>query len=145
MRAVIQRVKQASVRVEGEMVGSISQGLLVFLAIHQDDTEDKIEKMARKLVQLRIFENEEGKMSRSVQDIEGSILLVSQFTLYGDCSEGNRPSFITSARPEKAIPFYEAVIEKIRTLGITVETGRFGQMMEVALINDGPTTIILDI
>ena len=145
MRAVIQRVKQASVRVEGEVVGSINQGLLVLLAIHQDDTQDKIEKMARKLVQLRIFENEDGKMSRSVQDVGGSILLVSQFTLYGDCSEGNRPSFIASARPEKAIPFYEAVIEKIRVLGISVETGRFGQMMEVALINDGPTTIILDI
>ena len=145
MRAVIQRVKHASVTVDGETVGSINQGLLVLLAIHQDDTEDKIEKMARKLVQLRIFENEEGKMSRSVQDAGGSILLVSQFTLYGDCSEGNRPSFITSARPEKAIPFYEAVIEKIRTLGITLETGRFGQMMEVVLINDGPTTIILDI
>lgn len=84
-------------------------------------------------------------MSRSVQDIEGSILLVSQFTLYGDCSEGNRPSFITSARSEKAIPFYEAVIEKIRMLEIFVETGRFGQMMEVELLNDGPTTIVLDL
>ena len=145
MRAVIQRVKHASVTVDGETVGSINQGLLVLLAIHQDDTEDKKEKMAKKLVQLRIFENEEGKMSRSVQDVGGSILLVSQFTLYGDCSEGNRPSFIQSARPEKAIPFYEGVIEKIRVLGIPVETGRFGQMMEVDLLNDGPTTIVLDI
>lgn len=144
MRSVIQRVKQASVTIDEEMVGKIDQGLLVLFAVHVDDTDDKIEKMAQKILKLRIFEDEEGKMNRSVIDVSGSILVVSQFTLYGDASSGNRPSFIESARPEKAIPMYEAFVGAVKQGGLNVETGKFGAEMDVALINDGPVTIILD-
>ncbi|NQV89620.1 MAG: D-tyrosyl-tRNA(Tyr) deacylase [Parcubacteria group bacterium] len=145
MKAVVQRVKRASVTVDGEVTGSIDQGLLVFLGIHQDDTDEMIEKMAGKIAKLRIFEDEEGKMSRSVEDIGGSVLMVSQFTLYGDVRKGNRPSFIESARPEKAEPMYEAVVESIRGLGLPVETGRFTAMMDVELVNDGPVTILIEL
>ncbi len=144
MRSVIQRVKQASVTVDGENIGQIDQGLLVLFAVHVDDTDDKVEKMAQKILKLRIFEDEEGKMNRSVTDVSGSILVVSQFTLYGDAFSGNRPSFIESARPEKAIPMYEAFVEALKKSGLNVETGKFGAEMDVELINDGPVTIILD-
>ena len=144
MRSVIQRVKQASVMIDGEVVGKIDQGLLVLFAVHVDGTDDKIEKMVQKILKLRIFEDEEGKMNRSVTDVSGSILVVSQFTLYGDASSGNRPSFIESARPEKAIPMYEAFVEALKKSGLNVETGKFGAEMDVELINDGPVTIILD-
>jgi len=144
MRCVIQRVKHASVTVDREIIGQIDQGLLVLFAVHVDDTDDKIEKMAQKILKLRIFEDKEGKMNRSVTDYSGSILVVSQFTLYGDATSGNRPSFIESARPEKAIPMYEAFIEMLKQSGLKVETGRFGAEMDVALVNDGPVTILMD-
>lgn len=145
MKAVIQRVKQSSVTVDGQVVGKIDQGLLVLLAIHKDDNEAMIEKMADKIVNLRVFEDEQGKMSRSVQDVGGSVLIVSQFTLYGDVRKGNRPSFTESARPEKAEPYYEGVVQAIRAQGLQVETGVFAAMMDVSLINDGPVTIIVDL
>ncbi|MDD5290829.1 MAG: D-aminoacyl-tRNA deacylase [Patescibacteria group bacterium] len=144
MRAVIQRAKEAEVKVGGKIIGKISKGLLVLLAIHQDDTEDKIEKLATKIINLRIFADKADKMNLSVKDVKGEILVVSQFTLYGDTSKGNRPSFIESAKPEKAVPYYEKFVEKIKNNGIKTETGEFGAMMEVSLINDGPVTIIID-
>lgn len=145
MRAVIQRVKNANVKVEGEVVGDINQGLLVLLAVHIDDTEDMIIKMAEKVLKLRIFSDKEDKMNLSLKDVGGEILVVPQFTLYGNCNKGNRPSFIESARPEKAIPMYEKFVKYVREQGIKVATGEFGAMMEVELINDGPTTIIIDL
>jgi len=144
MRAVIQRVKNAEVKIDGKIVGKIGKGLLVLLAVHQDDTEDKIEKMATKIINLRIFADEEDKMNLSVKDVGGEILVVSQFTLYGDISKGNRPSFIESAKPDKAVPYYEKFVEKIKVSGLKTATGEFGAMMEVSLINDGPVTIIID-
>ncbi len=144
MRAVIQRVKEAEVKVDGKTIGKISKGLLVLLAIHQDDTEDKIEKMATKIINLRIFGDKDEKMNLSVKDVGGEILVVSQFTLYGDTSRGNRPSFIESARPEKAIPYYKKFVEKIKDSGLKTATGEFGAMMDVNLVNDGPVTIIID-
>lgn len=145
MRAVIQRVKQASVVIDGEVVGEISQGLLVLLAVHVNDTSDKVEKMAGKLLKLRIFEDEQGKMNRSVEDIDGSLLVISQFTLYGDCSSGNRPGFTDSARPELAIPLYESVVTRLKESGLSVATGRFGADMQVSLVNDGPVTLMVDV
>jgi len=144
MRAVIQRVKEAEVKVDGKTIGKISKGLLVLLAIHQDDTEDKIEKMATKIINLRIFGDKDEKMNLSVKDVGGEISVVSQFTLYGDTSRGNRPSFIESARPEKAIPYYKKFVEKIKDSGPKTATGEFGAMMDVNLVNDGPVTIIID-
>jgi len=144
MRAVIQRVKEAEVKVDGKTIGKISKGLLVLLAIHQDDTEDKIEKTATKIINLRIFGDKDEKMNLSVKDVGGEILVVSQFTLYGDTSRGNRPSFIESARPEKAIPYYKKFVEKIKDSGPKTATGEFGAMMDVNLVNDGPVTIIID-
>ena len=145
MRAVIQRVKQSEVRIEGESVGSIDSGLLVFLAVHQEDTEEKVAKMADKVAHLRIFESEKGRMDLSVQDKQEEVLVVSQFTLYGDCRKGNRPSFVGSASPEKAEPLYERFIQNMKDKGIKVESGRFGEMMEVGLINDGPVTLEVEI
>jgi D-aminoacyl-tRNA deacylase len=145
MRAVIQRVKESSVTVDGEVVGKIDHGLLVLLAIHKDDNEAMIEKMATKIANLRIFEDDQGKMSRSVQDVSGSVLVVSQFTLYGDVRKGNRPGFTDSAHPDKAKPYYEKVVDKIRAQDLNVETGTFAAMMDVQLINDGPVTIIVDL
>ncbi|MDD5031750.1 MAG: D-aminoacyl-tRNA deacylase [Patescibacteria group bacterium] len=144
MRVVIQRVKEAEVKIDEKIVGEIGRGLLVLLAVYQDDTEDKIEKMAAKIINLRIFADKDDKMNLSVKDVKGEILVVSQFTLYGDTSKGNRPSFIESARPEKAVPYYEKFVEKIKTSGLKTETGKFGAMMEVGLVNDGPVTIIID-
>lgn len=145
MRAVIQRVKEAEVKISSKIVGKIGKGLLVLLAVHADDTEDKIEKMATKIINLRIFGDKDDKMNLSVRDVGGEILIVSQFTLYGDISKGNRPSFIESARPDKAVPYYEKFVEKIEGSGLKTETGEFGAMMEVSLINDGPVTVIIDL
>ncbi len=143
MRAVVQRVKRASVEVEGRVTGSIGHGLLVFLGIEEEDTAEDIKYVCDKVTNLRIFEDAEGKMNRSVLDAGGAVLLVSQFTLYGDARHGRRPSFSKAARPETAIPLYEQAIAALREQ-LKVETGEFQAMMEVSLINDGPVTILLD-
>lgn len=144
MKVVVQRVKKASVTVDNSITGSINEGLVVLLGIHQDDTSDKLDWIAEKIAKLRIFPDDEGKMNKSVQDISGSILLISQFTLYGDLKKGTRPSFIEAARPEVAIPLYEAMISQLEKNGLHVETGIFGAMMDVSLVNSGPVTIILE-
>ncbi len=145
MRAVIQKVKKASVESGGKIVGKIKKGFLVLLAIHIDDTEEKIRKMAEKIVKLRIFEDENEKMNKSLKDVNGEILVVSQFTLYGDCKKGNRPSFIESAKPDKALDYYEKFIKYLEKSDLKVEKGKFRNMMEVSLVNDGPTTLIVDL
>lgn len=144
MRAVVQRVSKASVTIDQQEVGKIDQGLVILLGIHEKDTQDDVDYLVKKIAQIRIFEDEQGKMNRSVEDVEGQILSVSQFTLFADTKKGNRPSFISAARPEIAIPLYEAFNEGIRNRGITVATGQFGADMAVSLINDGPVTIIID-
>lgn len=144
MRAVVQRVSKASVTIAQQEVGKIDQGLVILLGIHEKDTQDDVDYLVKKIAQMRIFEDEQGKMNRSVEDVEGQILSVSQFTLFADTKKGNRPSFISAARPETAIPLYEAFNEEIRNRGITVATGQFGADMAVSLINDGPVTIIID-
>lgn len=144
MRAVIQRVKSASVTVEGEVVSEIQVGLLVFLGVAQEDTAADVEYMASKVANLRIFEDDEGRMNLSILDIGGEALVVSQFTLCGDCRKGRRPSFIAAARPEKADPLYQAFMDEISRLGVPVKAGIFQAMMEVELINDGPVTMMLD-
>ncbi|RKU10232.1 D-tyrosyl-tRNA(Tyr) deacylase [Candidatus Poribacteria bacterium] len=144
MRAVIQRVKSASVTVEGEVVSEIQVGLLVFLGVAQEDTPADVEYMASKIANLRIFEDDEGRMNLSILDIGGEALVVSQFTLYGDCRKGRRPSFIHAARPEKADPLYQAFMDEISRLGVPVKAGIFQAMMDVELINDGPVTMMLD-
>jgi D-tyrosyl-tRNA(Tyr) deacylase len=144
MRVVVQRVRQARVTVGVEVVGEIGQGLLVLLGVTHDDTIDDARWLAEKTIGLRIFADDEGKMNRGVADIGGGVLVVSQFTLYGDCSKGKRPSFITAAPPEIAIPLYEAFVEAVRALGVPVATGRFGAMMNVELVNDGPVTLIVE-
>ena len=144
MRAVVQRVSAASVTVEGRKVGTIGPGLLVLLGVARGDTEKDGEDLAEKLAGLRIFEDEEEKMNRSVAQIGGSILLVSQFTLYGDVRHGRRPSFTQAAPPEEANRLYEDLAQKLRDKGLTVETGQFQAHMEVSLVNDGPVTILLD-
>ena len=143
MRAVVQRVKSASVSIEGSPVGAIGEGYMVLLGIEEKDTQKDLDYICEKLLGLRVFEDEAGKMNRSILDAGGSILLISQFTLYGDARKGRRPSFIRAARPETAIPLYGAAIERLRR-ELPVETGRFGAEMQVALINDGPVTILLD-
>ena len=140
MRAVVQRVLNASVAIGGTVKGEIGKGYLVLLGIEENDTEKDLDYIAEKLLGLRVFEDEAGKMNRSVLDAGGSILLVSQFTLYGDARKGRRPSFI---RAEKAIPLYEAMIARLRA-ALPVETGEFGADMQVSLVNDGPVTILLD-
>ncbi|HWL10469.1 MAG TPA: D-aminoacyl-tRNA deacylase [Planctomicrobium sp.] len=144
MRAVVQRVRSASVTVDGIVVGEIQQGFLVLLGIATDDTQDDVVYLAGKLCGLRVFEDDEGKMNRSIGESGGSMLIVSQFTLYGDCRKGRRPSFIEAARPELAKPLYESFIAEVRGQGISVETGIFQAQMDVALINDGPVTFMLD-
>lgn len=143
MRAVVQRVSCASVKVEGKLIGSIEEGYMVLLGIDEKDTESDLEYITDKLVNLRVFEDGEGKMNRSIIDIGGAVLLISQFTLYGDARKGRRPSFIRAARPEKAIPLYEAAIARLSEK-VHVETGEFGAEMKVELLNDGPVTILLD-
>ena len=144
MRAVIQRVKSASVTVEGTLVSEIRVGLLVFLGVAQEDTPADVDYMASKIANLRIFEDDEGRMNLSILDISGEALVVSQFTLYGDCRKGRRPSFIHAARPEKADPLYQAFMDEISRLGVPVKAGIFQAMMDVELINDGPVTMMLD-
>ncbi len=144
MRAVVQRVRSCRVVVAGETVGGIGHGLLVLLGVHVRDTADQVRWLADKIVGLRIFEDGEGKMNLSVADIGGAILVVSQFTLYGDCQKGRRPSFIDAARPEIAEPLYEAFVNAVKLHGISVATGRFGADMQVELVNDGPVTLVLD-
>lgn len=145
MRIVIQRVKSASVNVNGSTTGSIQRGLLVLVGIHETDGEEQADWCCRKLQKLRIFEDEEGKMNRSVTDINGGILVVSQFTLYGDVQKGNRPSFIEAARPDVAEPLYNYMVDKLeKEFKGPVETGTFGAMMDVSLINDGPVTLVME-
>jgi D-aminoacyl-tRNA deacylase len=144
MRAVVQRVRRAAVIIDGETVGAIEHGLLVLLGVTADDSPDDGRWLADKLAGLRIFNDDSGKMNRSVADIGGALLVVSQFTLYGDCRKGRRPSFLGAALPETAVPLYEAFVNALRSLGLPVETGRFGAMMQVELVNDGPVTLILD-
>ena len=144
MRAVLQRVSRASVVIDGETVGSLGRGLLVLLGVAPADTAAEAQWLAEKVAGLRIFNDEAGKMNRDVAEVGGALLVVSQFTLHGDCRKGRRPSFIGAAPPEIAIPLYEAFINALRGLGLPVQTGRFGAMMQVELVNDGPVTLILD-
>ncbi|GGF90848.1 D-aminoacyl-tRNA deacylase [Paenibacillus aceti] len=144
MKVVVQRCKAASVTVDDEVIGSIGQGLMLLVGITHDDTEKEAAYLAEKIAGLRIFEDEAGKMNLSVTDVGGSILSVSQFTLYGDCRKGKRPSFIAAARPEQAEPLYDRFNEMLREKGLTVETGQFGALMDVALTNWGPVTLVLD-
>jgi len=143
MRAVVQRVNGASVTIEGAVTGKIEKGYMVLLGIHENDTEKDLDYICDKLLNIRIFEDEEGKMNRSILDVGGAILLVSQFTLCGDARKGRRPGFSHAARPEKAIPLYEEATRRLRE-SLPVETGEFGADMQVALVNDGPVTILLD-
>ena len=143
MRAVVQRVSRAKVTVDGAVTGEIGIGLLVLLGVAEGDTQDDAIFLAEKLVGLRIFPDDEGKMNRDIHDVKGGMLIVSQFTLYGDCQKGRRPSFIDAARPEQAIPLYEDFINQVKAQGVPVATGVFGAMMEVELVNDGPVTLIL--
>ncbi len=144
MRAVVQRVSRASVKVNGELTGQITEGLLVLLGVGHDDTESDAAYLAEKIAGLRIFEDDAGKMNRSLTDVGGAVLAVSQFTLFGDVKKGKRPSFDAAARPEQARDLYERFVARIRALGLRCETGRFQETMEVELINHGPVTILLD-
>ena len=144
MRAVLQRVRRASVHVDGELIGQVGPGLLVLLGVTQSDTAEQGRWLADKIVTLRIFADDTGKMNRDVIESGGGVLVVSQFTLYGDCRKGRRPSFIDAAPPETAIPLYEAFIHAVKAHGVPVATGRFGAMMQVELVNDGPVTLIVD-
>jgi D-tyrosyl-tRNA(Tyr) deacylase len=144
MRAIIQRVSQASVSVHGERVGAIDQGLLVLLGVWQMDTPEDAIQLARKIAHLRIFDDADGKLNRSLLEVQGKMLVISQFTLYADCRKGRRPSFVEAARPELAKPLYEAFVAEARRQGASVETGEFQALMDVALVNRGPVTIILD-
>ncbi len=144
MRAVVQRVSRAQVTVNGEIVGKIGLGLLVLLGVGRDDSEADAIYLAEKIAGLRVFEDAEGKMNRNVQEADGSVLAVSQFTLYGDVRRGKRPSFDAAAPPERARQLYEFFVEQIRGTGLRCETGRFQEMMQVELVNEGPVTILLD-
>ena len=144
MKIVLQRVSSASVKVADEIVGSIDQGMLLLIGFSSNDTQDSILPTLEKIVKLRVFSDEEGKMNKSVLDLDGSALLVSQFTLYADTKKGNRPSFIEAARPEQAIPLYEFFIAEMKKRISKVETGIFGADMKVELVNDGPVTILFE-
>lgn len=144
MRFVVQRVAWASVEVEDKIISEIQKGFLVLIGISDQDTFAVADKLVNKLLGLRIFEDDQGKTNLSLHDVGGSLLLVSQFTLYADCKKGNRPSFINAARPERAIPLYEHIVEKCREKVNNVGTGIFGAYMKIELLNDGPFTIILD-
>ena len=144
MRAVIQRVKHSSVTVDGKVLGEIGDGLLVLLGITHTDTEKEVNWLASKVKDLRIFEDNEGKMNLGLEDIKGELLVISQFTLYGNCIKGRRPGFTEAARPDLAGPLYEKFLEKCRSFGIKTECGEFGADMKVALLNDGPVTMIID-
>lgn len=144
MKFVIQRVTHAEVEVEQEIIGSIQNGYLVLIGIAEDDNEEIADKLVKKLLGLRIFADENGKTNLSLKDVNGSLLLISQFTLYADCRKGNRPSFVNAGNPEKANELYEYIIEKCRDEVPDVQTGSFGADMKITLLNDGPFTIILD-
>ena len=144
MRLVVQKVSQSSVKIEGEIVGAIDKGYMVLVGITNGDDELLVEKMVDKLVNLRIFEDESDKLNLSLLDVGGSVLSISQFTLYANCKKGRRPSFIDAAKPDISSPLYDFFNKKLEEKGINVERGVFGAMMEVSLINDGPVTIILD-
>jgi D-tyrosyl-tRNA(Tyr) deacylase len=144
MRIVLQRVSRARVSVDGRVTGEIGAGLLLLVGFTEGDGDEALAWMAEKVVGLRIFPDEAGKMNRSVEEAGGAVLIVSQFTLYGDARKGRRPSFIEAARPETAIPLYERFVERMRATGRPVATGEFGAMMDVELVNDGPVTLILE-
>ena len=144
MRLVIQRVSEASVEIEGKINGEIKEGFMVLVGITNDDNKEVVEKIADKLIHLRIFEDENEKLNLSLMDVKGEILSISQFTLYANCKKGRRPSFLDAAKPDLSKPLYDYFNEYLTKKGVHVETGIFGAMMNVSLINDGPTTIILD-
>lgn len=144
MRAVVQRVERASVTVGGEVVGAIGPGLVALVGVTHDDDATHARKLAGKIAHLRVFDDEAGVMNRSLQDIAGGVLVVSQFTLYGDTSRGRRPSWIEAARPEQAEPLVDAVVQELRALGVDIETGVFRADMSVELVNDGPVTLLLE-
>ena len=144
MRAVLTRVSEASVTIDGQVHGAIEQGFLVLLGVTHEDTPEQVTKLADKLCGLRIFKDENGQMNRSLADAGGKLLVISQFTLYGNCKKGRRPDFLAAARPEIAIPLYEQFISACRAHGFDVETGVFGAYMQVHSVNDGPVTLILD-
>jgi D-tyrosyl-tRNA(Tyr) deacylase len=144
MRAVIQRVSQAAVQAEGEEVGDIGPGLVVLLGIHGSDTARELAWMSDKIINLRIFPDREGKMNKSLADIDGEMLIVSQFTLYGDCRKGRRPGYSEAARPEQAAALYEQFVSEVNKKGIRTATGQFQAYMQVSLVNDGPVTLMLD-
>ncbi|WP_308008508.1 D-aminoacyl-tRNA deacylase [uncultured Fusobacterium sp.] len=144
MRAVIQRVKHSSVTVDGKILGKIGNGLLVLLGVTHTDTEKEVNWMASKVKDLRIFEDAEGKMNLGLEDIKGELLVISQFTLYGNCIKGRRPGFTEAARPDLAEPLYKKFLEKCKSFGIKTECGEFGADMKVELLNDGPVTMIID-
>ena len=144
MRLVIQKVKNAKVDIDGKTVSSIGKGLLVLLGVTHEDTKETVDYLVKKLCKLRVFEDENGKMNLSIKDVEGKLLIVSQFTLYADCSGGNRPSFVNAAKPDLANELYEYFCEKCKEEQIEVQKGIFGADMKVSLLNDGPVTIILE-
>lgn len=144
MRVVIQRVKNASVEIDGNVNGKINTGFLVLLGIASTDTKQDVDYLVKKVVNLRVFSDENDKMNLSLKDVNGELLVISQFTLYGNCREGNRPSFIESARPDVAVPLYEYFVEECKKQISVVETGVFGADMKVSLLNDGPVTIIIE-
>lgn len=144
MRAVLTRVKHASVTIDGKVHGQIGEGFLILLGVTHEDTEAQAVKLADKLTGLRIFEDENDKMNRSLEDVKGELLIISQFTLYGNCKKGRRPEFLAAARPEVAIPLYEKFVQLCRDKGFHTETGEFGAYMQVESLNDGPVTLVVD-
>ena len=144
MRAVLTRVKHASVTIDGKVHGQIGEGFLILLGVTHEDAEAQAVKLADKLTGLRIFEDENDKMNRSLEDVKGQLLIVSQFTLYGNCKKGRRPEFLAAARPEVAIPLYEKFVQLCRDKGFHTETGEFGAYMQVESLNDGPVTLVVD-
>lgn len=144
MRAVVQRVTQSAVTVDGEQVGAIGPGLMILLGVSRDDLDADADDLAKKIAHLRIFEDEDGKMNRSLVETGGAMLVVSQFTLLGDCRKGRRPSFVAAAPPQKAEALYKRFTDQVRAMGIDVSTGKFRAMMQVSLINDGPVTLIVE-
>ncbi len=144
MRIVIQRVSKASVSIDEEVVGQIARGFMVLVGVEEADSQEDVDYLVRKTANMRIFEDEEGKMNISLKDVGGQVLSISQFTLHANTKKGNRPSFVDAARPDHSLPLYEAYNEGLRQEGLTVETGEFGADMQVSLINDGPVTIVID-
>ena len=144
MRMLLQRVKEARVSVDGKVIGKVGAGLCLFLGVAKGDTTENVDALARKAAELRIFEDENGKMNRSLRDDQGEVLVVSEFTLYGDCAKGRRPSFSRAAPPEEAARLYEYFVQRLKDLGLKVVTGKFQAKMEVSIVNDGPVTFIID-